>query len=208
MAKKNLLELSNTELFSQLDSAKDDIFTLRMRQQTSGDDPAKSASSIRNTRRSVARLLTEIRRREINLADFTDKKPKSERKIFKTRKPEEVEVSEDATPIDLDGNATQTPPKDLTDEQGPDDQDEPAEDPGAEIDQAQTAGGVDEEPTEGVISIVTDDQAPKAAPKKRSAKKKADVKKSSAKKSEAKKPAEEKEPKAAKAKKADKKADK
>ena len=82
MAKKNLIELSDTELFSNLDEAKDNIFTLRMRKLTSGDDPASSASSIRNTKRVVARLLTEIRRREINTAE-----------VIQSLKPKEVNLS-------------------------------------------------------------------------------------------------------------------
>ncbi len=222
MARKNLQELSDIELFSQLDSAKDDIFTLRMRQQTSGDDPGRSASSIRNTKRSVARLLTEIRRREINMADILAKKPKSERRIFKARKPEEIEASEDATPIDLadeaavldkpakdkpakDKPAKKTKKKAETADQ-PADQDDSAEDSTkdstaeideaqieAEIDDAQIDAQINEEAEEGTIAIVTDEAAAgKAKPAKPKPAKPKSASKAASKSASKKKPAKKK----------------
>ncbi len=98
MPKTNLTKLSDTELFNQLDEAKDNIFTLRMRRLTSGDNPASSASTIRNTKRAVARLMTEIRRREIkgeiNAAEVLSSMPTREANL----KQQLVKQDESATP--------------------------------------------------------------------------------------------------------------
>jgi len=61
----NYAELSDSELKSALDAGKDELFTLRFRHAAS---QLENTALLSNTKRTIARVETEIRRREIAAA--------------------------------------------------------------------------------------------------------------------------------------------
>ena len=183
MAKKeNLREMSDVELLGRLDEAKDDIFTTRVKSLTSGEDPSQAAVFIRTSRRAVARVLTELRRRELEAfksgapAPKLDLKRKSQKPIISIQEPQPVEVDEPKEPEELE---------ELPDleELEPDPKESEPEDLKSEPEPAA--------PNEPIIEIVHEPAAKESS--------KASPKKSAAKKTKA-----AKTPQTAKAKKADK----
>ena len=59
-------ELSDRDLVDQLDHAREELFNLRFSHVTGQLD---NSSRLKDTRRDVARLMTELRAREINAAE-------------------------------------------------------------------------------------------------------------------------------------------
>ncbi len=85
-----LTDLSDVELFDRLDQAKDEATNLRFQHVTGQlDNPNLLAES----RRQVARLLTELRAREIHAAELT-----MEREALETSEPGTVDDSSGAKP--------------------------------------------------------------------------------------------------------------
>ena len=66
MAKESMSEIDNDGLVQKLAEAKQELFNLRF-QHVTGQLP--SATRLRETRRTIARIHTELRAREIAAAD-------------------------------------------------------------------------------------------------------------------------------------------
>lgn len=64
--KVNYTELSDAELKSALDAAKDELFTIRFRHAAS---QLENTALLSQTKKTIARVETEIRRREIAAAE-------------------------------------------------------------------------------------------------------------------------------------------
>ena len=69
---KALAELSDVELLDMLDRAKDEALNLRFQHVTGQLD---NMNLLGNSRRQVARILTELRAREISVADAAVARP-------------------------------------------------------------------------------------------------------------------------------------
>ncbi len=66
MAKENLIDISDSELDEQLTETREELFNLRFRRATG---QLENGAAIHAARRQVARILTELRRREIAEAE-------------------------------------------------------------------------------------------------------------------------------------------
>jgi len=69
MAKESLAELSDSDLFNRLDEKKEDLFQMRF-QYVTGQLDNNQLMGV--TRKDIARVKTEIRRREIAAAEAGD----------------------------------------------------------------------------------------------------------------------------------------
>ena len=63
MTAKEIRELSNTEIAQQIETLKDELFNLRFQQATGS---LENTARIRTVRKSIARIKTIIRERELN----------------------------------------------------------------------------------------------------------------------------------------------
>ena len=68
MKAKEIKEMTNDELVAKLDSLKEELFNLRFRHATG---QLENPVVIRNTKRDIARIKTEIRAREIKANVFS-----------------------------------------------------------------------------------------------------------------------------------------
>ena len=66
MAEKALTELADTDLLERLNESKEELFNLRFQNVTGQLD---NYASIKDAKRQVARVLTELRMREIAAAE-------------------------------------------------------------------------------------------------------------------------------------------
>jgi large subunit ribosomal protein L29 len=66
MAKKQLTELADTDLIGRLDETKEELFNLRFQNVTGQLD---NYTRLKQAKREVARILTELRTREIAAAE-------------------------------------------------------------------------------------------------------------------------------------------
>ncbi|MEE9417504.1 MAG: 50S ribosomal protein L29 [Acidimicrobiales bacterium] len=66
MAKKQLTELADTDLIARLDETKEELFNLRFQNVTGQLD---NYTRLKQVKREVARILTELRTREIAAAE-------------------------------------------------------------------------------------------------------------------------------------------
>ena len=63
MTAKEIREKSNTELLQEIETLKDELFNLRFQQATGS---LENTARIRTVRKSIARIKTIIRERELN----------------------------------------------------------------------------------------------------------------------------------------------
>ena len=63
MTVKEIREKSNTELLQEIETLKDELFNLRFQQATGS---LENTARIRTVRKSIARIKTIIRERELN----------------------------------------------------------------------------------------------------------------------------------------------
>ena len=87
---KSLADLSDVELLDMLDQAKDEATNLRFQHVTGQLD---NMNLLSGSRRQVARVLTELRAREIDAAEFAAKRPAAD-----TEAPAEGDPAAEAEP--------------------------------------------------------------------------------------------------------------